>query len=428
MIAMRRASILGVALLAIGCSSDSGAAPVPSRIAPQIYQKHVNRIGWVTTRLPQINGYAAVPFGITADGSHHMWVGAGPGGINEGPGVLDEILMNGRVKTLPLSVQPAVIALGSDQNFWVTSWNPNSDSTVSRVTPQGIETDFAIAPPNTFLENIISGPDGALWFAECNENVSGGIGRIDTVGNYTFYPLGSCTLVSANGPDCNICRGDRLQNIYAMTTICALLGTYPVGDSFFSGLTAGSDGALYATASAFGDELVRVTTNGVVTHLGNNGARGRLEGIVSGPDGNLWISAVRCCTATLITFDPTSQTFGATYQAPPSISYYHLAVGPDSNIWAPDPTRSGVETFIRNVISVTPRNLTVSVGQKTDVHVSESNYSGQWTAASKNSSIAAVTANSVDGTFTITGVSTGTTFVAIHDSMYNSVEVKVTVQ
>jgi streptogramin lyase len=424
---MRRVSILAVALIAIGCSSHSGAAPLPNQNAPLIFQKHVNQLGWIKTRIPPINGYAARPYQIIADGSHHMWVGASPGGIGEGPGVLDEILMNGPVKTMPISVDPARLAFGPDQNFWVTSWSAASNSTVSRITPLGVETDFAIAPPNTFLENIISGPDGALWIAECTANVTGGIGRIDTNGNYTFYPWGPCILVISNGPDGNIWFGDRGQNIYDMSTGGVLLGTYPVGDSSFEGLTPGSDGALYATGVASDFELVRVTTGGIVTHIGNDGPRGRLEGIVSGPDGNLWISAIRSSSSSLITFNPTTQTFGSVFQGPPAIGP-SLAVGPDSNIWATAWAHSSVETFIWSVLSVTPTILTISVGQNADVNVHESNYSGQWTAVSAKPSIATVTPNSNNGTFVVTGVTRGTTAVAIYDSKYNSVEVKVTVK
>jgi hypothetical protein len=50
-------------------------------------------------------------------------------------------------------------------------------------------------------------------------------------------------------------------------------------------------------------------------------------------------------------------------------------------------------------MTISPKQLTVPVGQNANVNVSEANYAGQWTANSKNANVATVTLNSQNGTF-----------------------------
>lgn len=422
---MRRLLVLAVALFAVGCSSHSGVAPAPTTISPQIFQKHVNKIGWVVTPIPPIQGHSAYAVAFAVGANHKVWATVIASGTSVGE--LAEIRMDGRVKTFPLSISPGGIALGADQNLWVTTLA----GVVARVTPQGQETDFAVAPSNINLGNIISGPDGALWFTGCSHDESaGGIGRVDTSGVSTFYPLG-CRSVIASGPDGNIWFGDLGVNIYSMTTQGTLVGTYFVGDEFlFWGLTAGSDGAMYAvsTAPPVGDrELVRVSTSGTVTHLGNDLENDPISALILGPDGNLWIAAPRDSSSYLVTFDPGTQSFDQRVRGPRQAGG-PLLLGPDGNIWASDARTSSVDTYIIQAMTVTPKQLTISVGHHAGISVTETNYSGGWTAVATNPTIAGVTPKSQSGTFEVTGVAPGTTSVTVYDTMYNSIAVKVSVR
>jgi hypothetical protein len=103
----------------------------------------------------------------------------------------------------------------------------------------------------------------------------------------------------------------------------------------------------------------------------------------------------------------------------------HLVSGPDNNIW--EGTRSGLATYVLQAITASPDQVTVAVGKSATVAVSETNYAGQWTAATPNPPIVSFNPTSQNGTFTITGLTPGATFVDIYDSMFNSVKVKVTV-
>jgi streptogramin lyase len=421
---MRRVSILAVALLAAGCSSHPGAAPTFSSITPQIFQKHVNKLGWIVTQIGPIGGARAEPFGLAVDDNHHVWAAVYPG-------ELVKILMNDRQKTFPTSIVPFFLAFGSDKNMWVTGNNRVTGiGEVARVSPMGLETDYTIGPANMFLGYIVSGPDGDLWFTECSKDEkTGGVVRMDTSGSYTLYPFG-CRGVIANGPDGNIWFGDIGQNIYKMDVEGNLLGTYAVGDQQFNGLTAGSDGAMYATAEGNVvnyTDLVRVSTSGVVTHITNDPYIGGLNTILSGPDGNLWISSPRSVFGYFIQFDVATQTWGEIVKGPKGAGEA-LATGPDGNVWATAPNASSVDTYIIQAMTVTPKELTISVGRHADITLTEANYSGGWTAVATNPGVASVTPKSQSGTFEVTGVSPGTTSVTVYDAMYNSISVKVTVQ
>jgi streptogramin lyase len=374
------------------------------------------------TPIPPIKGRASRPLGIVFDANHHLWTTIG---LEVGfPGALAEILMNDRVKMFPLTTEPNYLALGSDHNFWITT----SLGIVSRVTPQGVETDYNIPQSTYRYFDIVSGSDGALWFTECSVDAStGGIGRIDTSGNYTFYQS-VCPGSLTNGPDGNIWFSDTGQNVYSMNTQGQIVATYNVGDPGIN-LISGSDGALYATAGTpSSTELIRVTTSGVVTHFGTDSNGDILHQLVSGPDGNLWILGRAHPGFFLITFNVASQTFDMRIPTPPDQELLTMASGPDGNIWAGDWDSNSIDTYVRLLMTATPKKLDEGVGQNANVGITEQNYAGQWTAVSKNPSIASVTPNSINGTFTITGVALGTTFIAIYDSNYNSVEVKVTVQ
>lgn len=421
---LRRTSVLAVALLAIGCSAHSGAVPTPSAISPQIFQKQpLIKGGWVLTPLNRLKGMKAFPNGLAVGADHKVWVTVANA---NGFGALVKIAMDQHQTRFPLTISPGSIALGADQNFWITGSVGGNTGVIARVTPVGTETDFSITA-GLYPINIVAGSDGAMWFTECStDRSSGGIGRMDTSGNYTFY-AGVCSTVVTSGPDGNIWFGDIGQNVYSMTTQGTLVGTYPVGDKFgFKGIAAGSDGALYFTGSyaqGVGYELVRVTTSGKVTHLGNDGFG--MQYITNGPDGNLWISASLANANRLMTFIPQTAVFGTPIKA---VSVGQLIVGPDANIWLADFFGGRVAAYIRLAMTLSAQQLTIPVGKSAPLTVTESNYAGTWTAIATNQAIATVTLNSNNGSFEVTGVAVGTTNVVVYDSAFNSIAVKVTVQ
>src|SRR4051812_34168350 len=105
-------------------------------------------------------------------------------------------------------------------------------------------TEFALPTSKSGPLSITTGPDGALWFTEIDNNK---IGRIATDGALTEFSLPS----AGSGP---------------------------------FGITTGPDGALWFTET---NKIGRITTSGSITEYSGVFDAG---GIVTGSDGALWFT------------------------------------------------------------------------------------------------------------------------------------------
>src|SRR5262249_28604263 len=139
-----------------------------------------------------------------------------------------------------------------DGAIWFTEGNIAAGK-IGRITTSGVVTNEYSLPTaggNPYV--IAPGPDGALWFGECNAQK---IGRITTSGAVTEFPIAS----------------SGCQN----------------------GITAGPDGALWFTVDG-GNVVGRMTTDGTESEFPVFPSGGRAVGITSGPHGALWFTG---CTA-----------------------------------------------------------------------------------------------------------------------------------
>ncbi|HKW44807.1 MAG TPA: hypothetical protein VJN22_04060, partial [Candidatus Eremiobacteraceae bacterium] len=266
---MRRWSFIFAALFIAGCSSHSVVQS--QSFTPDIFQRKLYH-GWQPIRLAAINGNTPQVTGIASDAvNHKMWAIT-----NAQPatgGSLTRITMGGQLDTYPMALTPWAITVGPDDNVWVADEDTNSNLFVSRFTQSGVETDYPIPQfmeASVVVEQIINGPDGAMWFTACypQGNV-GGVGRIDTSGSVSFFPS-FCDMAIASGPDGNLWYGDR-TNVYAMNTQGTILGTYPIGQVQPKGIAAGADGNLYVLSvdSQQMSWCSRVTPGGIITPVGS---------------------------------------------------------------------------------------------------------------------------------------------------------------
>jgi virginiamycin B lyase len=139
------------------------------------------------------------------------------------------------------------------------------------------------------LAGIVTGPDGALWFTDPGNDV---IGRVTTQGTYTMEtPAGAQVSDGITvGSDQNLWFTTQQSNaqIGQITTAGVVTLFADPGGSFPQGITTGSDGALWFAES--NGTVGRMTTTGNVTHFTVAASDAELEGIVAGPDGNLWVT------------------------------------------------------------------------------------------------------------------------------------------
>jgi streptogramin lyase len=144
-------------------------------------------------------------------------------------------------------LQPNSIALGSDGNIWFTDDSYND--TVDRINPDDSISPFSI--PTAFAQpnDLISGPDGALYFTE---GFNQAIGRVTMSGTVTESPINA----DMNSPN---------------------------------QLVFDSAGNLWVTGNNAG--LVEITPQGVTNTIGPpSTAVGGLDGLTVGPDGALWFT------------------------------------------------------------------------------------------------------------------------------------------
>jgi streptogramin lyase len=245
----------------------------------------------------QVCGYCR-PSGITTGPEGDIWF------TLPGSGEVGRITPGGTITHFPLAAlgpnEPRKIALGSDGNLWFADEGLVKEEPtigqIGRITPEGAVTGFGVPVE---VENfrptaIAAGPDGALWFAGSGV----GVGRIDTAGAVTEFPLPLAGEVDAMvaGPDGNIwfpttgpgsADGsiDRLTPDGHLTTYSVPYGSRgiavgPEGDIWFTELVSHAIGRI--APGAPGIEVTSTRIGGLHRHLSlfcNGGALGtRCEG------------------------------------------------------------------------------------------------------------------------------------------------------
>ena len=202
----------------------------------------------------------AVPGALAAGADNTIWfaVAAATGGVDR----IARVTQAGDVTLIPLTRTTGAVAdmvLGPDGNFWLAQ---PSASKVSRVTPTGDLTEFALAPAPAASRDpvaIAAGPDGNLWFVE---RAGRAVGRITPAGAVTRFAL-------------------------------------PAGSGDPGDITPGPDGALWVVEPD-ADRVGRMTTDGSFSEYTLPTTTGAYPGrpgsgpypfaLTSGADGNVWFA------------------------------------------------------------------------------------------------------------------------------------------
>ncbi len=131
-------------------------------------------------------------------------------------------------------------------------------------------------------------PDGNLWVIEY-----GSVAKVSTAGVMTLYPLltGGGWVAIAPGPDGNIwfSENNTIGYVTPSGIVTELPGTTFSSMIFLNGIVTGPDGALWLTAG-FTSNLGRLTTTGQLT---NTYALSKGSGPnfnTLGPDGAVWFT------------------------------------------------------------------------------------------------------------------------------------------
>lgn len=190
--------------------------------------------------------------------------------------------------------------------------------------------------------DIVSGPDGALWFSEQNGDR---IGRITTAGGITEYPLTSPFTSSCGdnirapngitvGPDAAVWFVEFCAGKIGRITTDGTVTEYPNPFAFpLVDITSGPDSALWFVG--LGGSLGRITTTGGITSvpMSDMGVDPRSDGITTGPDGALWFT-VR--NGRIGRFRPSNTEFTPYPVTTANSSPFAITVGPDDALWFTD--------------------------------------------------------------------------------------------
>ena len=389
-------------------------------VSPDVIQKQpAPSPDWASINIPASGGKRAIPRPIVSDGKNTMWVGL------TGYNAIASVAMGQNVHVYPISSNVGSLVVGPDHNVWVTG----SNDYVAQVAPGGVETDFSLGSGSYATGGITVGPDGALWFP-AGTSLDSGVGRMTTAGVYSYFSTGSVGFNGiTTGPDGNLwltdscCGGNG--SIYRMTTSGTATAFPVTGVPTF--ITSGPDGALWFVEPGDRQSHVppavgRITTSGSLSYFPNSNFA-FLGQIVRGAGSSMWLTY----ESGIVGFNTTTDTFSAPIERGSYAMQGWLAYGPDRNVWA-TAGDSGVLTYIRLAMTVTPSSLTIpGTGQGQSLSVTESNYNSTWSAASSKTSIATVSQTS-KGNFMVMGVAPGTCTVTISDTAKNMVRVPVTVQ
>ncbi len=294
---------------------------------------------------------------------------------------------------------PQGITAGSDGALWFTECGGNkigriptdapTPNPASTATPNPDISEYPLPTANAYPHGITSGPDGALWFAECNANKIGRIPTDATPGSgaqITEYASGATPFGITTGPDGNLWYGNFNRNdVQSMSPAGTVLQTYTTATQYTDFFVTGPDGAVWFTECNAPGVIGRIK-NGVLseesvpnssvgtspapygiavgsdgniwfTDLDGHGGIGKVDvatfpatgsiseialpgtsglpfGITSGPDGALWFADRNNNAIGRIPTDATQTSDIAEYQLPsPSSNPVAIAKGPDGNLW-----------------------------------------------------------------------------------------------
>ena len=244
----------------------------------------IDSSGHVTTFSSGLDA-GATPYDLTAGPNGDLWFtdnGAEAVGYITPSGAIHEFsALAGEV--------PLQIVAGSDGNIWF--YSAGAAPAIVKMTPAGTFTAYPLPPGSEIDDNMVVGPDGAIWFSDQGTT---SIGKITPNGTITEYPLttGAFPTNITVGPDGNLWFADNSGAIGRISTSGTVqefeTGLQTGADP--DAITPGPDGNVWFTDQDGSQRAIgRVTPSGKITEF-TAGLNDDLPlDITAGADGNLWV-------------------------------------------------------------------------------------------------------------------------------------------
>lgn len=201
------------------------------------------------------------PFPIGRGGG--MWFTGTRGTGHHARRVIGFISTTGRVKlhVLPRGHAGTVLTRDSRGRIWFQDTylhHGKTVATIGELTRSGRVKEFRVPGRHPALRAVTATANGQVWFTSCGAGANSNyVGRLDRHGHARRWLVSGpyCAGDIVEGPDANMWFTDRLTEL----------------------------GPLH-------DKVGRVTPSGAITYYELAGTPEQPEGIVSGPDGALWVT------------------------------------------------------------------------------------------------------------------------------------------
>ena len=300
-------------------------------------------------RLRTVTIPAAVARGITVGPDGNIWFAGdtGPGfyGRPDLPGGYIGRIdpQTRRLRTFPTPTGgsgPENIVTGPDGALWFTERNA---ARIGRITTSGRITEFPLPDPGSLPRGIARGPDGALWVTLFG---SAQVARVTTSGQVTLFTQGltpgAQQLGMALGPDRALWFTEpRADRVVRLTPAGTVRGFGVSNESGPEAIARSRDGSMYFTEDD-GDRVGRVTPAREVEEWPVS-AGSNPSGIAEGPDGAMWFAEHEGSRLGRVTSGGVVSEYGL----PESSFPFNLVTGPDRRIWV-------TLGYARKVVSFAP--------------------------------------------------------------------------
>lgn len=208
------------------------------------------------------------------------------------PDKLGRVTRSGQINEIMTSAEAnaEMLCAGPDGNLWFVG-----RSTFGNVTVDGMVVEYA-APPAGDLAGCTAGDDGNIWLTDRGQSAIISVAPSGEIIDSWPTPTRDASpsdLVS--GPDGQVWFIEAIPNKVAKIEVSGVyLGriteyTLPAGGTP-SAIAAGPDGALWVTELQT-NQLVRITTGGEVTSYDLPAGLAVSGAVVAGSDGNIWFAA-----------------------------------------------------------------------------------------------------------------------------------------
>lgn len=426
---LKRALFVVVAIgFLAGCASHSSALPPIGGgvgVVPFMNQTG-NQNGWLTFTIQyQLQASAT---GVGHDGA--FWTSNL--GFNNNLFVRTDLAGNQIGYSATSGLQGGAVAPNPDGNIYAQETDGQFHAvSIAQVTPQGVITYFPVTISGQwYFGPMVSASDGRLWMIL--NSVSDGskiIAAMTTAGVFSVVNANPTTCQESGlvrGADKNLwsnCGGqfERISVGDGSTTL------FPTSVPLGAVVVAGTDGNVWSEY-----RLDRTNSGLVRSDMSGNVTTYPLKLTVNSFVTGFFVSASHhrlvVTTDKFVIFDELSGRVTRSVPFPNDGSGFGcsgLLIGPDTQMWcAAAPVLYG---YILDAIVATPSSLTVSAGSSTPLAVTEKTSSQHvFSAVSNNPKVATVSGSGKS--FTVTGVSTGSTTITVSDKIGNSLDVPVTVQ